>query len=477
MARKASGRRNVGKRGSRPRGQGSPAGGSVSQGLAGKRVTVMGLGRFGGGVGVTRWLCAQGARVTVSDQADAKALADSVAQLAGLDVTLHLGRHDKGDFLRADLLVVNPAVPKGHPVVAAAAAAGVPRSSEMNLFLERCRGKIVGITGSVGKSTTTAMVGEIVSRRFTAHVGGNIGRSLLDMLDLIAPDHLVVLELSSFQLEDVPLIGVSPHVALVTNLKPNHLDRHGTIEAYAEAKKNIFKYQKADDVLVLNAADEITAAWKSQAPGRVDWFDPSAEPFELAVPGAHNQANAQAAWAAARQFGIDRPTAADALRRFAGLPHRLQFIAEIGGVRYFNDSKCTTPEGAIVALDAFAARSSVLIVGGSDKGASFDRLGAALARRAKAVVALGATREKIVAAVEARRTGEVPAVLHADDLGSAVALARAQAQSGDVVLLSPACASYDMFTNYEQRGETFVRLVGISGIPDNGPKLRAAREA
>ena len=427
--------------------------------LANLRVTVVGLGRFGGGVGVTRWLCSQGARVTVSDAAAAEALAESVRDLEGLDVALHLGAHDERDLLDADLLVVNPAVPKGIPLLARAAAASVPRTSEINLFLERCPARMAGVTGTAGKSTTTAMLGAMLARRFTTHVGGNIGVSLLGGLDEMCGDHVVVLELSSFQLEDTPLAGISPHVALVTNLAPNHLDRHETYEAYARAKRNIFRFQRDGDVLLLNAACEDLASWRAPGAARTEFFDAAGEPFDLALPGAHNQANAQAAWAAARQFGIDRATAAEALRDFTPLPHRLQFVAERDGVRYYNDSKCTTPQGAVVAMAAFAPRTAVMIVGGYDKGVSFDSLGAALAEGAKAVVALGATGGQIAGAVEAARDGDTPTVEIAADLPAAVALAAGRAGAGDAVLLSPACASYDMFTNYEHRGAAFVDLV------------------
>lgn len=432
--------------------------------LAGRRVTVVGLGRFGGGIAATRWLCQLGAEVTVSDQANAESLAESTDKLAGCPARLHLGGHDRADFMEADLLVVSPAVPHDMPLLAEARSAGVACTTEINLFLARCRASVVGITGTVGKSTTAAMTAEVLSRRYVTHLGGNIGRSLLVELDNIEPDHVVVLELSSFQLEYLPIIGKSPHVAVVTNLAANHLDRHGTFDAYAEAKSWIFRFQRPDDVLILNTACRRSAGWAAMAPGRVEWFDPFGEPFELNVIGGHNQANAQAAWAVAGQFGIGRSEAAEVLARFAALPHRLQLVAKRDGVSFVNDSKCTTPEGAVVALQAFKPRKAVVVVGGYDKGAGFDELGAALAERAKAVLAMGATGKAIAAAVKSHRKGDEPFVELADDLHAAVGKARELAVAGDVVLLSPACASYDMFINYEQRGDEFTRLVSAGDV-------------
>ncbi len=434
--------------------------------LRNQRVTVIGLGRFGGGVGVTRWLCAQGARVTVTDKAPAEQLTDSIAALDGCDAQLHLGGHDERDFLDTDLLIVNPAVPKDQPQLAAALAAGVNWTTEINLFLERCPGRLVGITGSVGKSTTTAMIGTVLSRRFPTLVGGNIGRSLLDSLGEITPEHRVVLELSSFQLEDLPRVGRSPHVALVTNLRPNHLDRHGTMAAYGDAKKNLFRFQGPNDVLVLNREDPIVSSWANEARGRVAFFDSTGEPFELSVPGSHNQLNAAAAWKVAEACGVDRATTADALRTFPGLPHRLCLVTEKHGVRYYNDSKCTTPDGAIVALQSLPPRTAVLIAGGYDKHVGFESLAAVIAERARALVVLGATADQIRTATEAavtaspRARGESPLVIEpATDLRHATHLAAALARAGDSVLLSPACASWDMFVNYEERGDLFAQIV------------------
>jgi len=427
--------------------------------LSGKKVTVVGLGRFGGGVGVTKWLCATGAKVTVSDRADASELAESVRCLSGLDVQLHLGGHLEGDFLDADLLVVNPAVPKDLPLLIRSDAAGVARTSEINLFLQRCPASVVGVTGSVGKSTTAAMIGAILQTRCSTYVGGNIGGSLLDQLPRMGPHDVVVLELSSFQLEDLPIVGISPHVAVVTNLLANHLDRHGTLESYAAAKKNIFRFQGAEDVLVLNSACPASRGWADEAPGEAQLFDPLGEAFSLRVPGQHNQANAQAAWTAARQYGVPRDVAAEALERFSGLPHRLQFIAEIEGLRYYNDSKSTIPSATIAALEAFPPRTAVVIVGGYDKDAQFEALGTALKERAKAVVTMGATAGKIISILGKQYPNRMPTVHWAEDLAAATNLAAALASPGDAVLLSPACASYDMFDNYEQRGDVFAKFV------------------
>ena len=425
-----------------------------------RRVTVMGLGRFGGGVGVTRWLARQGARVAVTDLASAEQLRDSLARLEGLDLTLHLGGHDEADFVGCDLLVVNPAVPFDSPYLRAAREAGVEITTEINLFLARCPAAVVGITGSAGKSTTVAMAGAILAREKETHVGGNIGVSLLDKLGEIRPDHVVVLELSSFQLVYLPAVARSPHVAVVTNLQPNHLDRHGTLAEYAEAKKNIFRAQCPQDVLVLNRDDREVASWAAEAAGRVELFSADDEPFELKLPGRHNQANAQAAWSAARQFGLPREAAVEALASFTGLPHRLELVLERGGVRYFNDSKCTTPAGTVAALEAFPPRSAIVILGGYDKHVDFGMLCRLLAVRAKAVVATGQTGPEIARGTErARSDGDAPEVVRAEQFADGVRAARKLARVGDVVLLSPACASYDQFDNYEQRGETFVRLL------------------
>jgi UDP-N-acetylmuramoylalanine--D-glutamate ligase len=445
----------------------------------------MGLGLFGGGVGAARFLAKAGARVTVTDIKPADELAESVAQLIGLPIEFHLSGHREAHFRDTDLVVVSPAVPSDSPFLALARQHGVPLESEMALFFRYCRASILGITGSSGKSTTTALTHTILAKWLgpKAWLGGNIGRSLLEDLDAIASDHLVVLELSSFQLQDLDRLARSPHISVVTNLAPNHLDRHKDLAEYIAAKKTILRYQREGDFAVLNADDPEVAQWGRGIQSKPVFFSvrnllkrdafvengqivfADAEDThticpasELRLPGPHNLANALAATAAAWLAGARQDAIRDALRTFPGLEHRLEFVAEVGGVRYFNDSKATTPEASCIALRAFDA-PIVLIAGGYDKGAPFDALAAECAQRAKHVVLIGKTAQKIAALIEAKRQGNSPSLTLAPSFPDAVAAARAAANPGDVVLLSPACASYDMFRNYEDRGNQFKLLV------------------
>lgn len=454
--------------------------------LKAKRVTVMGLGRFEGGVGVTRWLAAQGAQVLVTDKAPAERLADSLAALHGLPIAFRLGTHDEADFRDADLIVASPAVPESSPYLAAAREAGVPITTEMNLFVERCPARCVGITGSVGKSTITAMTAHVLSndacepapfRR--VWLGGNIGRSLLADLPEIHADDVVVLELSSFQLQRTPLVRWSPHIAVITNVTPNHLDWHGSFAAYLAAKLNIVRFQDPQrDAIVIEDAPELkrnfdllfgdlAGMWRygvdgaacvavSQSSSAIDcddrrlrWEDPP-----LRVPGRHNRVNAAAALTVAHLLGVPAATATAALASFRALPHRLQEVAERDGVRYFDDSKCTTPEAALTALAAFD-EPVLIILGGYDKGSDFGALAKRVAERAKLAACIGVTGPRIAESVNAAGgRAEVCA-----DLIAAVGACRAAAAPRDVVLLSPACASWDQFADYRERGRRFAELV------------------
>ncbi|MHC4802207.1 MAG: Mur ligase family protein [Planctomycetota bacterium] len=409
------------------------------------RATVMGLGRFGGGAGVARWLADQGAQVVVTDLLGAERLAGSLEPLAGHvargSIALHLGGHDDSDFTACDLVVANPAVPRPweNRYLRAAVAAGVPVTTEIRLLVERLdRRRVIGVTGTAGKSTTTAMIHHVLTRAdLAAHLGGNIGGSLLDTLSVIGPEHWVVLELSSamlYWLGEAPgRPGWSPHVAAITNLQPNHLDWHGTLEHYAECKRGIFKYQVPGD----HALDSV---------------DLEAGPaIRLAIPGGHNQANAQLAVAAAcAASGLDRAQAADTLGDFGGLAHRLQLVAEHADLRFYNDSKATTPKATCLAVDAFDDASAVhVLAGGYDKKIDLSAI-VELAPRVAGLYTIGTTGRRLAEAVAGNGHAE-----YCESLEAAAARAYARMNAGDVLLLSPGCASWDQFENYEQRGDAF----------------------
>ncbi len=433
-----------------------------------KTVLVMGLGRFGGGVDAAKFTASAGAKVIVTDLAAAEELQDSIGQLKEFpDIEFHLGSHDVSDFEQADIIVVNPAVAPDNEFLKLAGRQKKLITSQINIFFELCPAQIIGITGANGKSTTTALTAHLLrkTRDEKVWLSGNIGNEpLLTILDQISPDDLVVLELSSFQLEQLAQIKKAPDVALLTNLTPNHLDRYNTFADYCAAKENIFKFQKNDGnrpaVSIFNSEDKIAAEWfekYSSDPGRMcikfssdDISKEIRKSFPL--PGRANLSNLAAAIAVARHFGIDDGQIKNALPEFKPLPHRLELVAQVNGVRWYNDSKATTPQGAIAALEAFE-KPIIIIAGGYDKNLPFDELGQKIAEKAKAAILLGQTAGKIASAVHNTKIELV------NSLPEAVNLAKRLAVNGDVVLLSPACASYDMFGNYEQRGREFIKLV------------------
>ncbi len=321
------------------------------QDLRDKRVTVAGLGRFGGQIAAARWLVGQGAKVLVTDRASDDTLADSLLQLRGLDIEFRLGTQRLGDFTGADLIVASPAIPPSNEYLAAARNAGVPVTTEIWLFIERCPATIVGVTGTKGKSTATALLGEMLKTLFTTHVGGNIGKSLLPELQKIDKTDIVILELSSYMLHYLGAMRWSPHMAVVTLLAADHIEWHGSVEAYRAAKANIVRFQRPDDFAVLNARDPLGMELASLTPARIARFgEDGFRPLELALCGEHNQMNAQAAMTAVQVIGVSWESAQAAVRAFPGLPHRLQLIHECDGVRYYNDSIATIPESAIAVL-------------------------------------------------------------------------------------------------------------------------------
>jgi UDP-N-acetylmuramoylalanine--D-glutamate ligase len=461
---------------------------TCSEDLIGMKATVMGLGLFGGGAGVVRFLAERGARVTVTDLRPAEKLAKGLALIEGLDVRLALGAHRDEDFAGADLVVANPAVALDSPFLEIARAHDVPVRTEITLMLERLPSKrILGITGSNGKTTTSHLAYHMLKAAGErAWLGGNVGGSLLTRLAEIGPDDPVVLELSSFQLEWTSLQGLGPDVAVLTNLTPNHLDRHKTFDRYAAAKGGIFARAGA---AVINADDpESMERFKSlkipavrfsssarveeglfiENGSIVERFDGEERPLlrtdAVRLPGRFNLENIMAALAGIRLVLGTGSIPEEALLKaaeFEGVPHRLEIVASKAGVRYINDSIATTPESCQAAIEAVEGNIH-LIAGGYDKGLSLNSLADALVKRVSSVFLLGETGEALHSAILARAAGEgleAPALYPADSLEEAVKKAAREAKPGDLVLLSPGFASFDQFLNFEERGDCFRRSV------------------
>ncbi len=430
-----------------------------------RRVTVMGLGHFGGGASAARWLARQGALVTVSDAAEPAALADAVAALAGTPIAeFHLGGHREIDFQDADLLIVNPAVRPGNRFLELARQAGVEIETEIGLFLRACPARVIGVTGSNGKSTTAAMTAAILEAAgVRAWLGGNIGGSLLEQLPQMGGDDWVVLELSSFQLwhlaGDVPM----PQIAVVTGCRPNHLDWHESYAHYVAAKQRILSGQTAAGLSILNPFDAEASSWGPLVRGEQLPLPPLEELPPLRLPGRHNLLNAACAAAAARG-ALGRQVSLAGLATFSGLPQRLEWFAVVDGRRFYNDSAATTPESTVAALEALD-RPVWLLAGGADKGCDFGPLATAIARRAAGVALFGAVAEMLegrIAAEDARLPFAAVGTM-----GEALRWCWERSRPGDAIVLSPACSSHDQFCNFRQRGQQFVELVAaLAGRAD-----------
>jgi UDP-N-acetylmuramoylalanine--D-glutamate ligase len=443
-----------------------------------KRVVVMGLGRFGGGLDSARFAVSAGAHVLVTDMASEADLSDSVEALRDLAIEFRLGEHREEDFRHADILIVNPAVRPDNKFIAVARQAAVLITSQMELFFKLCPATIVGVTGANGKSTTTSLTHHLLQAAAgqkgipykKVWLGGNIGHQpLLEIVNQIDKKDIVVLEISNLQLEQLERIQAAPYVSLITNLTANHLDRHGTFEEYCRVKENIFRYQTLNPsrpaISVFNSEDPITRRWfdqyNQQSGRKCLLFSPDDVPSPLLVsfklPGRANRANLAGAWTIASCFGLKPEQAADALGEFTGLESRCRLVGEVNGVRWYDDSKATTPVSTMAALNGID-EPKILIAGGYDKKIAFDELGVCIAKRAKAVVLIGQTAKSIAAAIEAAGRGEC-VIQYADSMELAVQAANKLASRGDVVLMSPACASYDMFKNYVQRADVFAAAV------------------
>ncbi|HTS36147.1 MAG TPA: UDP-N-acetylmuramoyl-L-alanine--D-glutamate ligase [Candidatus Solibacter sp.] len=454
--------------------------------LKDKRVLVVGLGKSG--VASALFLKKQGARVTVSDTKSGDELRNEIPVLLDNGITVETGGHGDRTFRGQDLIVVSPGVPVDAPPLVQARSLGESVIGEIELAAQFLPGPIVAITGSNGKTTTTTLAGEIMTAGgLPTLVGGNIGTPAILLAERAHRETVTVLEVSSFQLETVETFR--PKVAVVLNVTPDHLDRHRTFEIYAAAKARIFENQHGDDFAVLNADDPTCVAMAGKTRAKVFWFSRQKEVeqgawvrdgnvvfrsgseqreillvSEIPLKGAHNLENVLAAVCAGALMGCAPEKIREAVQNFKAVEHRLEFVATINGVDYYNDSKATNVDATIKALESFPANIH-LILGGKDKGSDYSVLNNLLRQRVKRVYTIGAAAAKI----ESQITFPKGEVVHAETLENAVRKAHAVATSGDVVLLAPACASFDQFKNYEQRGKIFKEIVGaLSGGQSSG---------
>jgi UDP-N-acetylmuramoylalanine--D-glutamate ligase len=439
--------------------------------VKGKRVLVVGLGKSG--VASSMFLQARGAKVTVSDAKAEEQLRGEIPGLLDKGIVVETGKHGERTFRDQDLIVVSPGVPNDVPQLQNARRLGIPVIGEIELSARYLQGQIIAITGSNGKTTTTTLTGEVIAAGGRkALVGGNIGTPAITFVEQSSPETWVVLEISSFQLETIETFR--PHIAAILNVTPDHLDRHGSMENYIAAKARIFENQSERDFAVLNADDATTASMGAGLKSQVYWFSRRKEvergafvrggrivfrdakgerdimaADEMTLKGLHNLENVLAAVAMGSLAGIEPAAIRQAVKDFKAVEHRLEYVTTIRGVQYFNDSKATNVDATIKALESFPGRIH-LILGGKDKGSDYTVLNELLRERVKKVYTIGAAAEKI----EGQIAGVVEMV-PAGTLDAAVKKAAETAEAGDIVLLAPACASFDQFQSYEQRGRAF----------------------
>ena len=446
--------------------------------LKGKKVLVVGLGKSG--LEAALFLRHKGAQVTVSDVRSAEALAKDVPALLEEGIMVEAGGHGLLTFRRQDLIVVSPGVPLDTPELMQVKGFGLPIIGEVELAARFLKGRMLAITGSNGKTTTTALVGEILQKAgLPTLVGGNIGVPVIKLVEQSNDSTWSVLEISSFQLEST--IEFHPKIAVILNITPDHLDRHGTFENYARAKERIFAAMDEHDCLVLNADNAPTAEAAARTKAKIYWFSLEREveqgawlqegsvvyrgakagEIELIMPlksiplkGAHNVENVLAAVVAARLAGVPADAIQSGVESFQAVEHRLEFVATVNNVDFYNDSKATNVDATAKAIAAFSTGVH-LIMGGKDKGSPYTILNDLLRERVRAVYTIGSAAEKI----ESQLRGVVP-IYSCGTLEKAVTAAGSAAHPGEVVLLAPACSSFDQFENYEHRGRTFKELVG-----------------
>ena len=449
--------------------------------FSGKKVAVLGIGISN--IPVIRFLIEAGAKVMACDKRERPQLKGISADLDRLPVEFKFGKDYLSELDGFDMIFPTPGMPLDLPELVKAREKGVLQSNEIGLFLDLCEAPVIGITGSDGKTTTTTLVGEILKAGGKkVFVGGNIGTPLLPEVFKITSDCIVVLELSSFQLQP---LKKSPNISVVLNLSPNHLDHHRSMKEYGEAKENIFRHQRPGDYAILNRDNPGAYSMKSSCPEKLMLFsrheklqsgayvkgqeiivdiegrtEAALSLGDIKLPGEHNIENILAVSVITALAGCDFMHLRNIIKEFTGVEHRIEFVAEKQGVRFYNDSGATTPSRAIAAIESFQA-PIILIAGGSDKNLSFQGLGETIARRIKSTVLMGHTAEKIkdsIETAEGKYRRKIKIVV-AEDLKEAVNAAFLEAAPGDVVLLSPACASFDLFSDYRARGRQFKKLV------------------
>jgi UDP-N-acetylmuramoylalanine--D-glutamate ligase len=415
-------------------------------------VTALVVGAARSGIALATHLTLAGENVRVVDRKPARELREAIAQMpAGVDFRLG---DDESDVLDGvEVVYASPGVPWDSQLLNDARTRGIAVSSEIDLFLKLNKGTLVGITGTNGKTTTTALTGAVLAAGDRpVIVGGNIGDTVLDRVEEITPDHWVVLELSSFQLESVDWPRL--HVGVILNITPDHLDRHGTFERYVDLKARTIEFAGLDDYAVLNGRDEVVRGLAARTRGQVVWFDQHQPIPPMPLPGQHNMENALAAAAVGRIAGLSDEKINGAIRSFKGVEHRLELVGEWAGVRWFNDSKATNPDAGRVALRAFPGAPVVLIAGGYGSGFDLKDWVADVLAHTEAVVLIGASAGVLQEALR-----DHPKVVRAASLEEAVGTAATLSRLGGVVLLSPAYKSFDMFKDFEDRGNQFKALV------------------
>jgi UDP-N-acetylmuramoylalanine--D-glutamate ligase len=469
--------------------------------LSGKKVLVVGAGLSG--VSAARFLAARGAVVAVNDRKPAEEWTDEALSLKSEGIGLLPGDAPMWLLDQIQLVILSPGVPTKSIPVRYAERAGAEVIGEVELAARFLRGRLVAITGTNGKTTTTTLVGELLKGAgLPTQVGGNIGTPLTSLVESSREDGWTVVEVSSYQLETIR--DFHPQVAIVLNLMPDHMDRYESLTDYAAAKHNIFRNQEAGDVAILSADDEIISSWASGLRAHVTFFSTRRELEEglflraghelvsrtregervlltrddIRLRGLHNVENVLAALAAGLACGADPDSMRETVRDFKPVEHRLEFVAEVGGVAFYNDSKATNVDAAVKAFEAFAdeAGKVVMILGGRGKNAPYAPLAPLVERKARALILIGEDADRI----ESELKSFAP-VLRATDMADAVRLASEAARPGDIVLLAPACASFDMFENYGQRGRVFkeavrsTRQLAVSSQPEEAATLNAER--